>query len=232
MNICKSFGAVVLTLLFSTIVVAQSYQATHDAYWRPSVDSDYHEAIVKITGDGYGGSGTVVKRIKDAEVEGYYIGWILTASHVINNKDTKFRVYFNNGAITQGGTVVVNSDYSSNSFCDYGLIRAIIPNEVTPMELSVDEVPCGSEVEMCGFGRGSFKHWLGTYAGDKADGDGHIVWAFAVQGDSGGPIIYKGKVVGVICFGTGVERFGETSRYVVTPVYGTCVSRIKNLLEE
>lgn len=232
MNVNKTLGAVVLTLLFSTVVVAQSYQATHDAYWRPSVDSDYHKAIVKITGDGYGGSGTVVKRIEDSEVEGYYIGWILTASHVIRDKETLFNVYFIDGTITENGTVVVNSDFNSNQFCDYGLIRAIIPNNVKPMEISVDEVPVGTDVEMCGYGRGSLKHWLGSYAGDKADGDGHIVWAFAVQGDSGGPIIHEGKIVGIICFGTGVERFGGTARYVVTPVYGTCVSRIKKLLEE
>ncbi len=228
MNLCKSFYAIVLVLMINTFVMAQS----HEAYWKSSVESKYHQSIVKITGDGYGGSGTVVKRIKDAEEEGYYIGWILTASHVIKSEDTLFRIYFKNGAITKGGTVVVNSDFSRNQWCDYGLIRAIIPNNVEPMEISVEEVPTGAEVEMCGYGRGSLKHWMGTYAGDKADGDGHIVWAFAVQGDSGGPIIYEGKVIGVICFGTGVDRFEETRRYVVTPVYGTCVSRIKKLLEE
>lgn len=217
------FGSIFCLLLFSTTLNAQV---------KPSNDADYHEAIVKIIGDGYGGSGTVVKRIKDAEIEGYYIGWILTASHVINNKDTEFQVYFNNGAITKGGKVVVNSDYNGDSYGDYGLIRAIIPNSVVPMEVSTEDVPKLAEVELCGYGRGSFRHWLGIYAGDLVSGDGHIIWSYAVQGDSGGPIIYKGKVVGVICFGTAIERYEDTGRYRVTPVCGTCVSRIKKLLEE
>lgn len=219
----KFFSSIVLLLLFSSILNAQV---------KPSNDADYHEAIVKITGDGYGGSGTVVKRIKDAEVEGYYIGWILTASHVIRSKETEFRVYFNNGAITKGGKVVVNSNYDGDSYGDYGLIRAIIPDCVTPMEVSTEDIPKLAEVELCGYGRGSFKHWLGIYAGEPFDRDGHIIWSYAVQGDSGGPIIYNGKVVGVICFGTAIERFEDTGRFRVTPVCGTCVSRIKKLLEE
>ena len=221
MNISKCFFATFVGLFLCSLSCA------HETSWKPSNDADYHEAIVKITGDGYGGSGTVIKKIGPADVDGYYIGWVLTASHVIKDNDTLFTIYFNNGAITEGGKVVVKSNYNYDSYCDYGVIRALIPNRVKPMEISEEDVPVGENVEMCGFGRGSFKHWLGVYAGDKEDGDGHIIFAHAVQGDSGGPIIYKGKVVGVICFGTAVENFDDTRRKVVAPVYGTCVSRVK-----
>ena len=57
---------------------------------------------------------------------------------------------------------------------------------------------------------------------------GHIVFSWAIQGDSGGPIIYNGKVVGVICFGTGVKKYKDTNRVIVGPVYGSNVERVES----
>lgn len=220
-------------VLLGMLIVAFASLTANAQYWKPSADADYHNSVVKIAGDGYQGSGSVIKYVKDSETEGYYIGLILTAAHVIYSKETKFEVYFNNGAITNGGVVVdLPSGYNNDPYCDYGIIRALIPDSVTPINISTEDVPVGAEVEMCGFGRGEFKHWLGEYAGDLINGDGHIVFGWGVQGDSGGPILYKGKVIGVICFGTATKKFEDTSRTIVTPIHGTCVSRIKDSILE
>jgi hypothetical protein len=217
-------------IFFALALSALALQSVTAQHWPPSADKEYHNSIVKIIGDGYGGSGTVIKRTTDVSpVEGYYIGWILTASHVIYSQNTIFTIYFNNGAITDKATVVDKGDYDTDAYCDFGLIRALIPNSVKPMEICEEDVPIGSRVELAGFGAGDFRHWVADYAGDKSDGDGHIVLTWAIQGDSGGPIIYKGKVIGVICFGTGIEKYGDTPRMIVAPVYGTCVSRIRKL---
>ena len=217
-------------IFFALALSALALQSVTAQHWPPSADKEYHNSIVKIIGDGYGGSGTVIKRTTDiSPVEGYYIGWILTASHVIYSQNTIFTIYFNNGAITDKATVVDKGDYDTDAYCDFGLIRALIPNSVKPMEICEEDVPIGSRVELAGFGAGDFRHWVADYAGDKSDGDGHIVLTWAIQGDSGGPIIYKGKVIGVICFGTGIEKYGDTPRMIVAPVYGTCVSRIRKL---
>ena len=193
-------------IFFALALSALALQSVTAQHWPPSPDKEYHNSIVKIIGDGYGGSGTVIKRTTDVSpVEGYYIGWILTASHVIYSQDTIFTIYFNNGAITDKATVVDKGDYDTDAYCDFGLIRALIPISVKPMKIYEEDVPIGSQVELAGFGAGDFRHWVADYAGDKSDGDGHIVLTWAIQGDSGGPIIYKGKVIGVICFGTGIE---------------------------
>ena len=59
-----------------------------------------------------------------------------------------------------------------------------------------------------------------------------MVFSWAIQGDSGGPIIYKGKVVGVICFGMGIKKYEDTQRFIVGPIYGSNVERIQQSIVE
>ena len=198
--------------------------------WDASDEASYHSSIVKISGDGYSGSGTVIKFIEDSsKYEGYYYGWILTASHVINSTQTNFTVFFNNGDVTSNGRVVIKKN-DSDSFNDLGIIRALIPKDIEPMEISTEDVPAGEKVELCGFGTGQFRHWNAKYGGEGMDNGGHIIFSWAIQGDSGGPIIYNGKVVGVICFGTGIKKYKETNRVIVGPIYGSNVERIESLI--
>lgn len=219
------FKKIFIALLFCSLAA----QHVSSQEWEASPRQWYHNSIVKVVGDGYGGSGTVIKRVGDHEIEGYYLGWILTASHVINSEETSFSVYYNNGAVTSGASVVQKASYDTDAYCDFGLILALIPDSIKPMEIYEEDIPIAATVELAGFGTGTFRHWNATYAGDKMDGDGHIVLTWAVQGDSGGPIIYKGKVIGVICFGTGIEKYGDTERAIVAPVHGTDVKRITKL---
>ena len=213
-----------LTFAFCLLGVSSIFAQT----WEPSEEASYHSSIVKISGDGYSGSGTVIKFIKDSEqYEGYYYGWILTASHVIYSTDTNFSVYFNNGDVTSNGRVVIKKS-ENDSFNDLGIIRALIPKDVKPMEISVEDVPIGEHVELCGFGTGEFRHWNAKYCGEGMGHGGHVVFSWAIQGDSGGPIIYNGKVVGVICFGTGVKKYKDTNRVIVGPVYGSNVERVES----
>ena len=221
----KVLSTLAFCLLFTSLVSAQNWDASEPA--------SYHSSIVKISGDGYSGSGTVIKFIEDSEKhEGYYVGWILTASHVINSSDTLFKVYFNNGEVTQNGTVIVKKNHDLYSFNDLALIRALIPEDIVPMEISTEDVPIGDTVEMCGFGTGDFRHWNSKYCGKGMGQGGHIVFSWAIQGDSGGPIIHKGKVVGVICFGTGIKEYEDTQRIIVGPIYGSNVERIFNKIQQ
>tara|TARA_R110000824_G_scaffold397870_1_gene601147 strand:+ start:694 stop:1374 length:681 start_codon:yes stop_codon:yes gene_type:complete len=201
--------------------------------WDASEEASYHSSIVKVTGDGYSGSGTVIKFIEDSEKhEGYYVGWVLTASHVVRSKETRFRIYFNNGEITKNGVVILKKNDVIDSFNDLALIRALIPDDIVPMEVSTEDIPIGAEVELCGYATGNLRHWTAPYAGECVDNGGHVVFSWGIQGDSGGPIIYNGKVVGVICFGTGVKEYKDTQRMIVCPVYGSNVERIKDYLKE
>ena len=102
-----------------------------------------------------------------------------------------------------------------------------VPEDIVPMEISTDDVPIGETVELCGFGTGEFRHWNAKYCGEGMGHGGHVIFSWAIQGDSGGPIIYNGKVVGVICFGTGVKKYKDTNRVIVGPVYGSNVERVE-----
>lgn len=215
----KLFLSVVVCLLSVNTVLAQEWKSTEPA--------DYHSSVVKISGDGYSGSGTVIKFIEDSKKnEGYYIGYILTASHVVKSRDTLFTVYFLNGAITKNNTVVHKSSISSG-FDDIALIRALIPDSIKPMETSTKPVPVQAEVEMCGYGTGQLRHWKAQYGGSVYDDGGHVIFSWAIQGDSGGPIIYNGKVVGVICFGMGIKKYEDTRRMIVGPIYGSNIGKLK-----
>ena len=219
----KIFLSFVFCLLLNQAMPAQD--------WPASEEADYHSSIVKISGDGMSGSGTVIKRVKDSNREGYYVGWIITAAHCINDMNTEFTVIFNGGNSVNKGRAILRSG-SSDAFEDYGIIRALIPDNVKPMQISIDEVPVGAEVEMCGYGAGDFRHWVARYGGKNMNSGGHIVFSWAIQGDSGGPIIYKGKVIGVICFGSGIKKFKNTNRVIVGPIYGTNIDRVDEKIEE
>lgn len=212
-----------LTLCVCLFCVSSVFAQT----WESSEEATYHSSVVKISGNGYSGSGTVIKFIEDSsKYEGYYYGWILTASHVIYSTDTNFTVYFNNGDVTSNGRVVIKKS-ENDSFNDLGIIRALIPEDIIPMEISTDDIPIGETVELCGFGTGEFRHWSAKYCGEGMGHGGHVIFSWAIQGDSGGPIIYNGKVVGVICFGTGVKKYKDTNRVIVGPVYGSNVERVE-----
>jgi len=219
----KKFFLSVVTCFFSI-------QAMNAQDWPASEKANYHSSIVKIMGDGISGSGTVIGRIGDSDTEGYYIGWILTASHCINSTNTKFTILFPNGKIVSNGQVALKS-MSNDVYADYGIVRSLIPEDIEPMEISIDDVPIGETVEMCGYGTGTFRHWKAKYAGENMESGGHVVFSWAIQGDSGGPIIYNGKVIGVICFGVGIRKFKDTNRIIVGPIYGTNVDRVDEKIE-
>ena len=214
----KLFLTLAFCLFSTTFLFAQN--------WEPSEQANYHSSIIKLKGDGYSGSGTVIKYIEDSRVEGYYYGLILTASHVIHANDTRFTLFFSNGRTTEKATVFRRKSGTS-SFNDIALIRGLIPDDIKPMETSTEDVPIGKKVEMCGYGAGDFRHWEAIYGGEGMSNEGHIVFSWAIQGDSGGPIIYKGKVIGVICFGVGVKEYKDTERIIVGPIYGTNISKIE-----
>ena len=191
--------------------------------WDVSPEKDYQKGVVLLQGDGLQGSGTVVKFIEDAGEN--YIGLILTASHCVKDKSTLFNVFFSGGKKSEGGIVAYNSMYILESYNDVALIEAVIPDEIPVVEISNEKVKCGEEVEMCGYATGSLRHWNAKYAGSSIPQDGHVIFSWAIQGDSGGPILYKGKIIGVICFGTALERFND--RYIVGPIHGTNIDRVR-----
>ena len=197
-------------------------------HWDITPEQSYHNSIVQVQGDGIAGSGTVVKFIRDDGDN--YIGLVLTASHCIRSANTEMTIRFKNGKSSTGGKVVHNSNFRFDQCNDIALIQAVIPDEVPVMEVSNEPIKYGDKVEMAGYATGELRHWEAAYGGLTINGKGHIVYSWAIQGDSGGPIIHKGKIVGVICFGNAVAKFNE--RYIVSPINGTSIIKIKNFFPD
>jgi hypothetical protein len=220
-----------LAVIFSCVFFTS--QSLSAEIWPKSPASNYHNSVVRLgSSSGVGGSGSVIKFIKDSEeYPEYYVGLILTASHVIKSSNDLFVVKFNNGDSTIKNTVAVKMPIGSDRYNDVGLIRALIPDEISPLEFSSELPKAGSTVNLFGYGTGELRGWSAVYAGSPMGNDGIIVFSWAIQGDSGGPIIYNGKVIGVICWGTGVGKFKNTRRLIICPINGSNVGRVKNFIK-
>lgn len=202
--------------------------------WTNIPDAPHAKSVVKITGNnGVSGSGTVVKKIKDSESNpDYYLGLILTASHCVDGMDILFEVEFYNGAKTNKAKPVRDLNIFFDPDNDLAVVRALIPKSVPVLKCESVKPGIGDEILMSGYGRGQVRHWKGMYGGMKYATGGHIVFSWAVQGDSGGPIIHDGKLIGVICYGSGIGKYKDTPRMVVAPVSASNVGRILEYIKE
>jgi len=204
------------------------YGSAEAQHWDITPEKSYHNSVVQVQGGGIAGSGTVVKFLRDDGDN--YIGLVLTAGHCIRSANTEMTILFRNGKKSTGGKVVHNSSFRFDQFNDIALIEVVIPDEVPVLEVSNEPIKYGDKVEMSGYATGELRHWDAIYGGLTLNGKGHIIYSWAIQGDSGGPIIYKGKIVGVICFGNAVAKFNE--RYIVSPICGTFVLKIKDFFPD
>jgi len=200
--------------------------------WDTIPHPDYESSVVKIKGsDGLQGSGVVVKKVKVSNSKGYYIGLILTASHCVSDMSILFDVEFFDGSKTLKNTVVRDLPIYADPDNDLAIIRALIPSDVVPVEISSINPDCGDEIMMSGYGTGSVRHWRAIYGGTKMKSGGHILFSWAIQGDSGGPVIHEGKVVGVICYGCGLKKYEDTKRMIVSPVNASNSLRIRDFVD-
>ena len=207
------------------------FNNVHAQIWTESEPQDYHNSIVKIVSHRVSGSGTVIKFVEDSEAHPeYYIGLILTASHVIRGDADLFEIRFKSGKKTLYNRVVLKNPTGTDRFNDLGLIRALIPDEVKPIPLSSEKPTIGGELEIGGWGRGKLRHWDAKCGGTLLNNDGIIIFSWAVQGDSGGPILLDGKVVGVVCYGSAVGWHTEPRRLIVGPIYGSSVNRVTKFI--
>jgi len=217
--------ALVIGLSGWTNVVAQE--------WQNIPDASHRKSVVKILGEnGVCGSGTVIKKIKDSQSHpDFYLGLILTASHCVDDLSILFEVEFFDGSKTGKNLPIKDLPIEVDPDNDLAIIRALIPNKVPVAEMSTEKVKCNEKVLLSGYGAGKVRHWAAKYGGKKLATGGHIIFSWAIQGDSGGPVVHNGKVIGVICYGSGLRKFKNSQRMIVCPVYASNVARIKDFVE-
>lgn len=225
----------ILSIFVLGLFVALGSLTAHAQEWKTSQPAEHHEAVVQIVAGGAMGSGSVVRflRFQDKS-EDYYVALILTASHVVSDPNMEITIRFNSGEVTTGGEVVKKTPYGRDGFNDLCVIRALVPSSIKPIEMyDGAEIDYNTQVELAGYGhKCGFRHWNAPYGGDIYKSDGHVVFTWGIQGDSGGPVLLDGKVIGVICYGASLDKHIDTKRFVVGPVFSSNVGRVKNFILE
>lgn len=135
--------------------------------------------------------GTVIDRTADSAT-------VLTVAHLADGGRGQFWVAYPDGRRVDAQLVGLDRAH------DLAVLRAPQPGSVAVMPIAdVGEIPTtGDTVEFIGHGGGQLRHMLVKvrgYAMDTEAGDlSQLVADFQpISGDSGGPFVFKGKLVGV-----------------------------------
>lgn len=190
------------------------------APWNWSPSAPHHDAVVFVqTSQGFGGTGTLICTNKD-----FTEGIVLTAAHVIGNEkivSAKWR----NVNYTSSGTIIYKNDEE-----DAALFRVDPPTNAISIPITSNKPPIGARVECIGLG--SPMQSLRPYYGNvtKVQPLSTIIDTPVTNGDSGGPIIYNGEIVGVITGGFDVIHRTPDGWQVYSPmiagIVNNCVSMI------
>lgn len=122
---------------------------------------------------------------------------VVTASHVVGGKeDARVEIlFFTDWSVVLGKVIAVSPNNADGR--DVAIIQLDNPRPETPMPLASKAV-LGS-VQVMGFSHGPYTRQDGVYYTlDKSGRWGMIRNAQARNGDSGGPVVHNGKLVGVL----------------------------------
>lgn len=213
--------------------------------WRFIEETEIKKSVVKITcrkrtennpkGDILGfGSGSVIfkEENQDGCPEGWYYGRILTAAHVADCDLMDINFY--NGKKSENAVKIKLYDEMyelSGHKNDAALVKACIPNDIQPLKIAKDLPSLYGDCQILGFGGGSDKV---RHFGSKiaiCDDKGTCILGFAMQGDSGGPILNdKGEIISVVSTVTYSNRHERINGALIgAPTNGPSLKIIKEL---
>jgi S1-C subfamily serine protease len=179
------------------------------------------KALVVVRGNSNGGTGTgcIVQAADNRPA-------ILTAAHVTDGNES-FTVSFHDGS-TNKATL-----RGTDREADVAVLQCNTPEGCSVLE--VGDAKEGEAVRVCGFGGGQglrcFKSTVAAI-GDKS----LVLFAFAVPGDSGGPVVNAaGKVVGVVSGGSvwakrKIRTAAGTLHSITAPVRSGLATKARQLL--
>lgn len=165
--------------------------------WTWTPNAEWHKAIGTIQIGSAGGTATYFSTKTGS--------YIVSCGHVGRGTGT-FTWH-------DGSTATIRPLFVVNQNLDMAVFSVSrVPANTYPIPLSAYDPPIGAIVEVCGFGGpggkgpSSLRHFeskVTSYEGGRC-----IMTAPLLSGDSGGPIIYDGRIVGVNNGGRGTRSFG------------------------
>lgn len=172
----------------------------------------YHQAIAHVTNWNNGSSGTAGSCTLVAISPNGRAGLVLTNHHVVGEERLgTIVVNFKNGARCQAEYL------GSDGQLDLSALLIAPPPGIEPIPVAgPNECPqIGETVEVCGYGGGNWRHNTARVFGytDSPHPANIAIDYQSISGDSGGPILYRNQVVGVL-WGGPVEE--HTMRMIST----------------
>lgn len=175
--------------------------------------------MVRVIAGAGAGSGTVIRAAQRR-------GWVLSAAHVVHGS-RRCRILFADHAAAEAELV------AADRVLDLALLS------IDTMPAGAATIPVASDrqwprrgdwVELIGYGGGRLRHWRAKVNGYALTGDTgrHQTLSVATQtigGDSGGAIVFRGRLVGVIWGG---PLAGPRGPMLAT--HGTCCVAIQAFL--
>jgi Trypsin len=141
---------------------------------------------------------------------------VLTSAHLFEDKVGPITVEFTDGQIS--GARILAMDQK----VDIAALWIFAPKRIKPVPLAQHDPGIGEQVEIWGYGPKRFRSFLAEVAIPLPEEENERRWLLAAQGvqdkqvtipgDSGGPMIHQGALVGVHWGYTNTE--GDTRRYV------------------
>lgn len=205
---CGLYGALALILLF-----VLSLRCAGAEYWKWTPRADHHAAMGRLSVGDAGGTAVLIDR-----------QYALTAAHVCG-RSNRGRIAWLDGSTT---TATVARKDERN---DLAVLRLNPPvTHVRPIPIATQSPAAGSALEICGYGGPTNKlrhfHSRATRAGETHSA--------VLNGDSGGAVLYRGELVGIVrggyhrtAFQTAEDR---ATWYLVYPCLHSGVAPIRNLL--
>ena len=138
---------------------------------------------------------------------------LVTAAHVVDKSN---RAVWD---IPHGNSVLASVIWRDTAR-DLALLRLDHPQPNLPtIPIAAGKPPIGATVEICGYG-GPTRKLRHFYSKVRQDAGSHAVsHSTLLSGDSGGPVIYQGKAVGVVHGGEHLRAFVAEDRQAWNHVY-------------
>lgn len=170
-------------------LTAENYhKLAAQGYWSWTPKKKYHAAVCTVQNGRSQGTGALIWRNSDST-----LGVVATAAHVLSRGSGT--IVWQSGK-RSACEVVAADDEADGSLL---LVRGI-PSGMPVIPVSRETPPSGAFVEHCGFGGpgDNLRHFWAKWRGPAPSGlRRQLTNCYLLNGDSGGPVIYKGKLVGM-----------------------------------
>lgn len=198
----------------AAVLLLIAAQACAAELWTWTADAPHHHACVRVRAGSAGGTGALIAN------DGHGHGYVLTAAHVVEGQASASATWWATGDTSSGR--IVGRDEAN----DVAIFEVRPPADAPMLPIAADTPPAGSACELLGFGgpTNRLRHFAG--AASRANGGTLELDTALLNGDSGGPVICGGQLVGVIRGGPNAINAGIIDDHghswpVVTPAWTT-----------